>query len=188
MIAYIDTETTGLSSEHCSLLEIAAIACGEDGEVVTTFHEYINPGSPIPAKIVELTRITNEKVKFARKEKDVLSDFIEWIVGNNIDTFVIHNASFDMRFLRDRSKKRYVANDIFNRINVIDSMVLAKKLVAQGKIATSKTATGRSSVKQEAIAKALGVEYGDGGAHSAIEDVMVLRKIHSIMEEMNSDN
>ena len=184
MKAYLDTETTGLSTEYCSLLEIAAIACDDTGNVMSTFHEYINPGKPIPAKIVELTRITDDTVRFAKKEREVLQNLIEWIVGNGIDTLIIHNASFDMRFLKDRSERCYITTNLFDNINVVDSMAVAKKLVTSGKIKTSKTATGRSSVKQESLAKALGVEYGVGGAHSAIEDVLVLKQIYTIMEAM----
>ena len=63
-------------------------------------------------------------------------------------------------------------------------MSIARKLIKAGKFTTEKTPGGRVSVKQESIAKALGVEYGDGGAHSAIEDVMVLKQIYYLMEAM----
>lgn len=184
MIAFLDIETTGLSEQYCSILEIAAVACDASGEVVTTFHEYINPGKPIPENIVKLTRITDSVVKFAKKEWQVLEELIEWLQGNGITEVVIHNASFDMRFLRGRSARFNLVGCEFDFINVTDSMKLARELIKKGKFMTYKTGNGQACVKQEAIAEALGVIYGEGGAHSAIEDVLVLKQIYTKMVAM----
>ena len=182
MIAFLDIETTGLSEQYCSILEVAAVACNGNGDVVTTFHEYINPGKPIPDNIVKLTRITDDTVRFAKKEWQVLGELIEWIFGNGIDTLIIHNASFDMRFLKGRSAKYNLEG--FDGLNVIDSMALAREKIKKGYFTTYKTGNGRACVKQEAIAESLGVQYGEGGAHSAIEDVLVLKEIYQKMIAM----
>ena len=184
MKVFFDLETMGLSESFCPILEVAAICCDEDGNVVDTFHEYINPNRPIPQNIVDLTRITDDKVRNCRRERDVLESFITWLRGMGIRTIVAHNASFDMRFLRGRSAVCCLDTSYVEGLEVIDTMATARKLVKIGKFTTEKTASGRTSVKQEAVAKALGVEYGAGGAHSAIEDVMVLKQIYYIMEAM----
>ena len=184
MIAFLDIETTGLSEQYCSILEIAAIACDASGEIVTTFHEYINPGKPIPSNIVQLTRITDDTVRFAKKEWQVLEELIEWLQGNGVTELIIHNASFDMRFLRGRSAKYNLVGSEFNFVCVLDSMKLARELIKKGKFMTYKTGNGQACVKQEVIAKSLGVEYGEGGAHSAIEDVLVLKQIYTKMISM----
>lgn len=184
MIIFLDTETTGLSTDYCSLLEIAAI--GVDAtthEILTTFHEYIKPSYPIPAKIVELTRITDEQVRYCRSEPEVLKDFTGWINGNGGTRVIAHNAAFDLRFLRDRSDKYNIVHPFYN-IEVIDSMKIAAELIKSKKLATELTPSGKPSKKQESIAKALDIEYGSGGAHSAIEDVTVLMRMFYKMLEM----
>ena len=181
---FFDLETMGLSEAYCPILEIAAICCDENGEVVDTFHEYINPGRPIPQNIVDLTRITDEKVSGCRREAAVLQDFITWCMGMGVDKFVAHNASFDMRFLKGRSSICGINPSFLEHRQVIDTMATARRLIKEGRFTTTRTGNGRWSVKQEEVAKALDVKYGAGGAHSAIEDVMVLKQIYYKMEAM----
>ncbi len=75
-LIFTDIETTGFSREWDSIIEIAAIAVDEDLNEIDRFHEYIYPGKSIPAKITEITGITNEMVKEKRNEKDVMMDFL----------------------------------------------------------------------------------------------------------------
>lgn len=184
MIIFFDLETMGLSEAYCPILEIAAICCDDNGEVIDTFHEYINPGRPIPQEIVNLTRITDAKVSGCRREGAVLQDFLVWLKGMGVNTMVAHNASFDMRFLRGRSSVCGISPSFLEHRQIIDTMATARRLIKEGKFTTTKTGNGRWSVKQEAVAKALGVEYGAGGAHSAIEDVLVLKQIYFKMKVM----
>lgn len=103
MKCYVDTETTGLSEEYCSLLEIAAIIVDDNFEIIDTFHQYINPNRKIPTEIVNLTRITDEMVEDCPRENVILEKFITWLRGYGVDTIIAHNAKFDMKFLIGRS-------------------------------------------------------------------------------------
>lgn len=69
-------------------------------------------------------------------------------------------------------------------MNVIDTMVIVTDMLKKKALVTELTPTGRKSKRQESVAKAMGITYGEGGAHSAIEDVTVLMKIHKKMTEM----
>lgn len=180
---YLDTETTGLSPDYASLLEVAAIIIDEEGSIVDTFHEYINPGRKIPEEIVNITHITDDKVADCRREGPVLADFVTWLKGYGVITIVAYNAPFDMKFLRGRSDLWKVDHPFYS-VDVVDPMKTVGDLLKSGKLVTEKTPTGRKSKKQESVAKALGISYGDGGAHSAIEDVTVLYKIHKKLQEM----
>ena len=60
-VIFLDLETTGLSEQYCSILEIAALYV-EDGVIKAQFHEYINPGKPIPTAVSAINGIYNRDV------------------------------------------------------------------------------------------------------------------------------
>lgn len=75
---FMDIETTGFSREWDYIIEVAAILYDtEEKKILSEFHEYIKPGKRIPAKITEITGITDFMVSNARSEIDVLTDYIE---------------------------------------------------------------------------------------------------------------
>lgn len=184
MKVFLDTETTGLSAQYCSLLEIAGLAVDDNGNIIEQFHEYINPGRPIPPEITRINHITNSDVAQCATEREVLGNFVEWLIGIGADTLIAHNASFDMRFLRERSDICYVKGHPFHTIDVIDTLPLARKLIKAGKIKTQPLADGSGKAggaKQEQIAKALGIEYF---AHNALEDAYALSKIYKVLKQL----
>lgn len=96
-LVFIDIETTGYSPMKGSrIIEIGAVKY-ENGEVVDTYEQLINPEQKIPTKITEVTGISNEMVKNAPIIGEVFFDFYDFINGC---TVVIQNKSFDWdRFL-----------------------------------------------------------------------------------------
>jgi ATP-dependent DNA helicase DinG len=101
----LDTETTGLSPQKDSLIEIAArIVCGS--ETMAAFHTYVDPGSVIPALITELTGIDDAAVKGAPDRQtavEMLADFA------GCRPVIAHNASFDQEFIRAAAGKKLLA-------------------------------------------------------------------------------
>ena len=91
-----DVETTGLSAERDRLIEIAAVKV-KNGAEIDSFESYINPQRPISELITRLTSITNDDVKDAPLEKEVMTNFYNWI--DEDDILVAHNAKFDLGFL-----------------------------------------------------------------------------------------
>src|SRR4029450_14099179 len=57
----VDLETTGASSATCAITEVGA-AKFRGGECLGTFQTLVNPGSPIPPFITQLTGITEAMV------------------------------------------------------------------------------------------------------------------------------
>lgn len=91
-----DVETTGLSAERDKLIEIAAIKIKNRKEI-DSFESYINPKIKIPDNITRITSISNDDVKNAPFEEDVMSKFYNWL--NKNDILVAHNAKFDLGFI-----------------------------------------------------------------------------------------
>ena len=91
-----DVETTGLSAERDRLIEIAAVKV-KNGTEIDSFESYINPQRPISELITRLTSITNDDVRDAPLEKEVMTNFYNWL--DKDDILVAHNAKFDLGFL-----------------------------------------------------------------------------------------
>jgi DNA polymerase-3 subunit alpha (Gram-positive type) len=90
-----DFETTGAKTPPCRVTEIGAYRV-KNGAITDEFHTLINPETPIPFFITQLTGISDRMVRHEPKFRDVAADFLDFI-GDSV--LVAHNANFDMRFL-----------------------------------------------------------------------------------------
>ena len=91
----VDLETTGAKTPPSRVTEIGAYRVTQ-GRIVAEFQTLVNPETPIPPFIVNLTGINNQMVKDAPCFADVAARWLEF-AGDAV--LVAHNASFDVRFL-----------------------------------------------------------------------------------------
>lgn len=91
-----DIETTGLSPEEDYIIEIGAVKVRE-GKITEYFNELIKPPVPLPEKIIQLTGITEDLLKEAENQGEVIPRFIEF-AGEDI--LMGHNILFDYSFLK----------------------------------------------------------------------------------------
>lgn len=112
-----DVETTGLSPQTESLTEIGAVRIS-GGEIVDRFNTFVNPGKPIPLKIVELTGITDQMVKDAPAPAEAVAQFLEFAKGAAL---VAHNAKFDLSFIG-------AVDPAVNAHPALDTLILARFL------------------------------------------------------------
>lgn len=91
----VDLETTGAKTPPCRVTEIGAYRVSQ-GRIVAEFQSLVNPETPIPPFIVNLTGINNQMVKDAPCFAEIAPRWLEF-AGDAV--LVAHNASFDVRFL-----------------------------------------------------------------------------------------
>ena len=94
----LDTETTGLSPRFAQLVEVAAVRFRLGGEVLDRFEQLVDPCCDIPYAATAVHGITNDMVAGKPTIREVLPPFFEFI--ESADVVLIHNASFDLGFLR----------------------------------------------------------------------------------------
>ncbi|MCR5742942.1 MAG: PolC-type DNA polymerase III [Lachnospiraceae bacterium] len=97
-----DIETTGFSPVKDKIIEIGAVKI-KDGEVIDRFNVFVDPQIPIPARITELTSITDAMVAGAETIEVVLPKFLEF---SKDCVMVAHNADFDMGFMTQKAKEQ----------------------------------------------------------------------------------
>ena len=96
-----DIETTGFSADKNRIIEIGAVKVKE-GRILDRFSTFVNPKTPIPYRIRQLTSISDDMVKDAPLIEEVLPKFVEFCHGSVI---VAHNAKFDTGFINANLKR-----------------------------------------------------------------------------------
>lgn len=149
-VVVLDFETTGLNTAKDRIIEIGAVKLS-NGQVIESFGELINPGIPLPARISEITHITEQMLEDKPRLDEVMPRFLEFLDGCPI---AAHNAKFDCSVLQSELKRlnlpEYTAAQI-------DTLTLARKLYPELR-------THRLS----SVCKHLGVSLKD--AHRAVND------------------
>lgn len=161
----VDTETTGLSTESCCLIEVSALRVRQ-GRVAAEFSTLIRPPWREVQKngqwqqgyvddfIQGLTGITDEMLEGAPLPEEALPQ-VEDFLGR--DLLLGHNVGFDTAFLYD-SFQKYLGRPLGN--NSLDQLRLARKLLPQ-----------LPHHRLGDVAAALGVPYE--GAHRALADCWI---------------
>lgn len=116
----IDTETTGLDTRWCDLIEVGAVRVS-DGRVTERFSSLVKPSSlPIDGFIEELTGITSEELESAPVPADVMPSLAEFVGDSPV---VGHNVCFDARFL-DKSYNDALGHGFTNEL--VDTLRISR--------------------------------------------------------------
>ncbi len=158
----LDLETTGFSPVTEKITEIGAMKL-QGGKVIDEFSCFVNPEKPIPARVVEVTNITDDMVRDAETIDKILPELLKFIEGS---VLVAHNAEFDINFLKHNASELGHEFDY----TYVDTLSLAKELFP-----------GYKTYKLGRIAKNLGITVEV--AHRALDDVATTVKVFNVMLE-----
>ncbi len=93
----LDTETTGIDpNDGHRIVEIGCVEVINNVPTGETYHVYINPERDMPAEAERVHGLSEEFLKQHKVFAEIAGDFLDFIKD---DPLVIHNASFDMKFL-----------------------------------------------------------------------------------------
>lgn len=99
----LDVETTGLDYTKERMIEFAAVRL-ENGKIKDKFETLINPEQHIRKSSIAIHGITEEMVKDAPTEAEILPKILDFIQDYPI---VAHNAIFDFSFINEASYRQY---------------------------------------------------------------------------------
>ncbi|MHB9146249.1 MAG: helicase C-terminal domain-containing protein [Symbiobacteriia bacterium] len=145
----IDLETTGLDPDRDSIIEIGAVRFAE-GHEVESWQTFVQPASPLPLAIQQLTGIQDEMLAGAPSLAEVLPALADFI---GMRLLVAHNATFDLGFLNPAFRQMRLRLSA----DSIDTLSLARLLLPLAK---------SHRLGQLAARLALPLEQG----HRALED------------------
>ena len=158
----LDTETTGLDPRDGH--RVVEIGCVELVNHVATgevFHVYINPERDMPAEAFEIHGLSNEFLSDKPKFGDIAKPFLDFVEGGLL---VIHNASFDMKFLNfelNGAGQQPISMD-----RVLDTLDLARR----------KHPTASNSL--DALCRRYGVDNSGRTKHGALLDSELLAEVY----------
>jgi DNA polymerase-3 subunit epsilon len=161
---FIDLETTGLNPNQERICQIGAIL--PNGEEFNTF---VNPHKKIPAKIIELTGITDEDVASAPDFEEVADTLIKAL--EEAEIFIAYNFTFDFQFLQ---------NELFRAVHYelkeedftfIDPYKIFRKMFPHNLSNAYYFYTGKQIQ----------------GAHTAIDDIRATKEILDKQKELYTD-
>ncbi len=180
-LLFLDVETTGTDPERHGLIQLAGII-EIDGKVINTFNAKVRPfkGDAVNKEALKINGTTIEEIRQYpesetqyKKLIDLLDKFVDKYNKKDKLSIVGYNPKFDDDFLRawfmkcGANKFTYGSYFWWPLIDVASNTAWLYR-DQRAKFENFKLMT---------VAKALGVDMGEGDAHNAAYDVGVTRKL-----------
>ncbi len=159
----LDTETTGLDPDDGhKIIEIGCIEIIDRKVTDNTFHKYLNPKREIDVEASKVHGLTASNLSDKPVFEDIYSEFLTYISDSPL---IIHNAPFDIGFLKKEFSYIKSANSFFTN-EIIDSLKLARK-ISPGKKNTL-----------DALCERYSVDNSDRNLHGALLDARLLAFVY----------
>ncbi|BDW98067.1 DNA polymerase III subunit epsilon [Thalassospira tepidiphila] len=159
----LDTETTGLDpyADH-RLVEIGCIELINHMPTGRQYHQYINPQRPMPKEAFDVHGLGDDFLKDQPVFAEVADEFIEFIGEDSV--LVIHNASFDMKFLN--AELEWLNKPRIAMERALDTVQMARKKFPG------------SPVSLDALCRRFKIDNSNRTLHGALLDSDLLAQVY----------
>lgn len=160
----LDTETTGLDpfdTPPHRIVEIGAVELWNQVPTGKTYHQYINPDRDMPAEAFAVHGISSEFLSDKPRFHEIAQAFIDFIADARL---VIHNASFDMRFLN--AELSWVGLPLLEDARALDTLLIARRRFPG------------SPASLDALCRRFGIDNSNRTLHGALLDSEILADVY----------
>jgi DNA polymerase-3 subunit epsilon len=158
----LDTETTGFDPEGGDrIVEIGAVEL--EGHIPTgrTYHQYINPQREMPADAFAVHGLGDDFLRDKPVFKEIGQEFLDFV---GTDKMVIHNASFDMKFLN--AELGWMGLPTLPMDQALDTLAIARKKFPG------------SPASLDALCRRFGISNEARVLHGALLDSEILAEVY----------
>jgi len=169
----VDLETTGASPKKgAAITEIGAVKV-KSGQYLGNFESFVNPLTPIPDYITQMTGITDLMLAKAPVIDEILPAFLKF-AGNAEETIIVaHNAPFDLSFLKSAAKELDLD---WPKFKTLDTVTIARQVLSKEDVPNCKLST---------LAQFFGTKTEPN--HRALDDAKATTEIlHGLIERLGS--
>jgi DNA polymerase III subunit epsilon len=158
----LDTETTGFEpSEGHRIVEIGAVELFNHMPTGKTYHQYINPERAMPKEAFEVHGLGDDFLRDKPLFRAVGKAFLDFIGDAKL---VIHNASFDMKFLNFELKQAGLP--VLEWARAIDTLAISRQKFPG------------SPASLDALCRRFGVDNSAREKHGALLDSEILAEVY----------
>ena len=158
----LDTETTGFDPQGGDrIVEIGAVELLNHLPTGRTYHQYINPERGMPKEAFEVHGLGDDFLRDKPVFANVAKAFLEFIGTSKL---VIHNASFDMKFLNAELGWMKLAAIPWEQ--ALDTLAIARKKFPG------------SPASLDALCRRFGIDTSARTLHGALLDSEILAEVY----------
>ncbi|MEM7722635.1 MAG: DNA polymerase III subunit epsilon [Pseudomonadota bacterium] len=160
----LDTETTGINpfdDPRHRIVEIGAVELWNQVPTGKTYHQYINPDRDMPAEAFAVHGISSEFLADKPRFAAVAQAFLEFVGDAQM---VIHNASFDMRFLN--AELEWAGMALLPDDQALDTLQIARRKFPG------------SPASLDALCRRFGIDNSMRDKHGALLDSEILADVY----------
>lgn len=158
----LDTETTGFEpSDGDRIVEIGAVELWNHVPTGKTYHQYINPERSMPKEAFDVHGLGDEFLSDKPVFKDIAQAFVDFVEDS---VMVIHNASFDMKFLN--AELGWLNRPALPMSQALDTLAIARKKFPG------------SPASLDALCRRFGIDNSNRVLHGALLDSEILAEVY----------
>lgn len=158
----LDTETTGFEPDQGDrIVEIGGVELIGHMPTGRTYHQYINPERSMPDEAFQVHGLGDDFLRDKPLFKDIAQAFVDF-VGDA--TLVIHNASFDMKFLN--AELKWTGRAPLPMDQALDTLAIARRKFPG------------SPASLDALCRRFGIDNSSRTLHGALLDSEILAEVY----------